>query len=159
MNYYIAQAVLARIRSDTGSGGLYVSSSFSIITGAYYYRASNNATRPYVVYNITQDTDSTLTSDACEFTLTFRIVDNGSAGGDVIQTVWNRLYGDSMLQSGRTPSYGFNRHRLTLPTNPLSAACSDLSFDGSTDIIDTEAETIEWEMRFRGRWDAASVSP
>lgn len=159
MNYYISQAILTRIKADTGTGGLYESGSYHIITGAHYLRADDAAARPYIVFNVTQDSDPALTSASGECLVTFRIVSDASDGGLILQTIWNRLFGDAMLQTNRVPTYGLDRHALTLPTNPLSATSTQLIYLGSSDVLDSDDATMEWDMRFKLNWDAAAVSP
>lgn len=158
MNYYVTDATIDRLEADTGSGGLFNSGS-PLVSGVYYIRAADASTRPYIVLNVSMTEEHALTSDGCEFVLGVRIVGNASDGGAALQSIWNRVFGDGVLQSGRTPSYGLHRHTLTMPTNPLSASCTTLMYAGTDEVYDADDNTLEWTMRFRSRWDAAAVSP
>lgn len=159
MNNYITRAVIDRLKADTGSGGLYQGSTPTLVSGIYYYAAPAGVARPYIVLNISQDEDHALTSSGGACVVSVRIVGDMSDGGDQMQVVWNRVFGDAMLQTGRVPSYGLDRHTLTLPTNPLSATCTALIFTGSGDVETPDPDTIAWVMTFKLVWNAAAVSP
>lgn len=158
MNNYITTAIIDRLEADTGTGGLFAAGA-NLVSGVYYIRAADNATRPYIVLNVSMGEDHALTSDGCEFNLLVRIVAAASDGGAALQAIWNRVFGDSMLQAGRVPSYGLHRHTLTMPSNPLSASCSNLLFAGTDEVLDGDETALEWTMRFRSRWDAAAANP
>jgi len=158
MNSYLAKAIEDRIKADTGTNGLYQGGSWQTITGAWYYHKGSGAP-PYVVFNIRQDEDHTLTSDGCNYTVTFSMFADVSNGGQILQWVWDRLFGDSMLQSNRVPSYGFNRHPLVIPTNPLSATSTTLVFVGSDEVQVEDEAVMGWTLTFRGYWSAPALSP
>ena len=159
MNNYITKAVITRLKADTGAGGLYAGSTWALTPGGVHYYAAPSAARPYIVLNVNQQEDHALTADTGDFTLVVRMVADLNDGGDQLQSIWNRVFGDAMLQTGRIPKYGLNRHILTLGTNPLSAVCSELIYAGSGDVEAADADTIAWEMSFKGRWQASATSP
>lgn len=156
---YLFDAIQDRIQADTGTGGLYNGGGFSIITGAYAFKAAGATVRPYLVYNADLAAESAMTSDGVVVTVTFTIVDNAQTGMENIIKVWNRLYGDAMLQAGRIPSYGFNRHSLSLPSSPLTWIGNQLSFASSTRVEVDGEDTVGMELVFTGRADAVAVSP
>jgi len=156
---YITKAIITRLKADTGAGGLYESGSWHYVKGVYAYRAADDADRPFIKVNVSQRNSDTLTSDGCEFTVSLSIVSNNSEGGALLQTIWNRVFGDAMLQTGRVPTYGLHRHILSLGSTPLSASCTYLMHDETSEVFDEDTVTYSWDVRFSSRWDAQATSP
>lgn len=160
----ISKAILTRIQADTGSGGLFSASggtAYSTITDAGWNTIRGDKLRPYVTWEISGTADNALTADDIVYEVTFTCIDEASRGCDRLDTVWNRLFGNAMLISGRVPSYGFHRHVLTLAadsTNPLSATGCMCAFTRG-DIRVQDETTIVLTMTFEARASAAAVTP
>ncbi len=157
----LSNAILSRIKADSGSGGLYSGGAYTTITGAGWNTASGSLARPYIVWEISGSGDDSLTSDDIVRRVVFTAVDEVSRGCDRLDTVWNRLYGDAMLQSGRIPSYGFHRHNVTLATgstNPLSAV-GGMFYLIDDNLTQTDETTVTLTMTFEVRTTAVATSP
>ncbi len=134
----VTDAILTRIQADTGTGGLYVGSAYTVVTGGWYAVdgpiTDLNTIFPYGVYNLTMEPDNTFTSDGAKFLLDFTIYDKQQNGLASIAPAMARLYGNAMLVSGRIPTYGFHRHVLTLAAsatnNPLELVGHDMNWLG-----------------------------
>lgn len=154
----IYQAIFDRMKADTGTGGLYNGGSWKLITGgAYTVFASPNAiTGPYLVFSVSMVQQNTTTGDEFLCTAQFNLFDrlNESSSSDYIGTsllpALDRLHGNAVLQSGRVPTYGFNRHRLVLPTNGYSATASTCIVQrNDATIVNENVVMATMEMTFR----------
>lgn len=122
----LARACIERIQVDTGTGGLYEGSAYSIITGAYHGVATPGTLAfPYVVVSVEMSNQDAQPADGADVQMTFEVFDTLTQGDTRIDKVLARLYGDGILQNGRIPTYGFQRHRMTLPTNIWGAVGGD----------------------------------
>jgi len=124
----IYEAIMNRLKADTGTGGLYEGNQWNLITGVYaVYGSPNPVTGPYMVFTVRMDKDPTCTSDEFNCTATMNIYAHTQEAvsdnyiGTTMLAAMNRIHGDSMMQANRSPTYGFNRFRLALPTNIYSA--------------------------------------
>ena len=124
----VAAAILTRLKTDStlwdSIGGAWQ----TLIAGGIWFSQGDPTTRtlPYGVFTITENHDPTFTTQEAAYSLEFNIYDNPpgqqSDGLDSVVSIESRIHGDAMLQAGRVPSYGLDRHKLTIPTNYLSAA-------------------------------------
>ena len=153
-------AIQNRLKADTGSGGLYNGNAWNFITGAYaIYATPNGIAYPYLVYNLNMQAANTATGDEFTVFVDFTLFTNTNEQDDATNfgssatAIMDRLHGDAVLQSGRIPTYGFNRHKLVLPTNGYSAKASDCTVLGYTPaIIDERVVGVTMNMKF---WVAA----
>lgn len=155
----IYQAIYDRMKADTGTGGLYNGGAWNLITGgAYTVFASPSAiTGPYLVFGVSMERNNeSTTGDEFLCTATFNLYDrlNESASDAYIGTsllpALDRLHGNAVLQSGRVPTYGFNRHRLVLPTNTYSAQASTCMVDkNDATIVSENVVMATMQMTFR----------
>ena len=115
----VARAVLSRLQSDSTlySGGTWAS---ALAGGASFNKANpSGLTFPFLVYSVSWSADQTPfdgIDGRCE--ITFTIYDEDIQGTSRIETIIDRLIGDSMLSSGTrsVPTYGFHNHLLALPS-------------------------------------------
>lgn len=153
----INQAIFDRIKADTGAGGLYASSAWNIISGAYsVFGTPNPMVFPYLLWSVRMEQDHSLPADEFNCTATFTVWDqvqdyvtNAEYNARVV-AVLDRLHGNAVLQAGRVPTYGFHRHLLTLPTNGYTAKASHCfvrSYDSA--MLDEHAVTGTMTMTFR----------
>jgi hypothetical protein len=153
----INTAIYNRIKADTGAGGLYASSAWNIISGAYTIFGTPNAiTYPYLLWNTRLDQDHSLTADEWNASVTFTVFDqvqdytSSANWAGRVAAVLTRLHGDAVLQNGRIPTYGFHRHLLVLPTNGYTAKASNCfvrTYDSG--MTDDHAATGTMTMTFR----------
>jgi hypothetical protein len=153
----INQAIYDRIKADTGSGGLYKSGAWSIISGAYsVFGSPNPMVFPYLLWSIRMEQDHSLPADEFNVTATFTVYDQiqdyvtSSEYHARVTSVLDRLHGNAVLQNGRVPTYGFHRHLLVLPTNGYTAQASHCfvrSYDSS--MVDEHTVTGTMSMTFR----------
>lgn len=113
----IAAAVLARLESDTGSGGLYASGS-PLVTGSEWVQGLQSAVPPYIVYDVSLEGPGgeAFTSNGLKATVGIRAFVSRHATGmtalNRLSAINQRLYGNSGANSG-VPSYGFHRWQIT----------------------------------------------
>lgn len=154
----IYQAIFDRLRADTGAGGLYNGGAWNLITGGAYavYGSPNPVTGPYLVFDVAMGKDPTTTSDDFQCTVNMRIYQHIQANtsddniSELMLKAMDRIHGDGMLQANRTPTYGFNRHLLVLPTNIYSAyggGCLCTAY--GCEIIDEHTVVGTVEIGFR----------
>jgi hypothetical protein len=127
----ICEAITTRLKADTGAGGLYYGGAWNGITGAWpIWGTPGPSAFPRIVFGFDMQSAHSTTADEFEVTLRMTVmdditllVDSNTFEGRISQII-DRIHGDSVLQNGRTPTYGFNRHRMVLPTNGYSAKAS-----------------------------------
>jgi hypothetical protein len=115
----IEKAIGARLAADTGSGGLRNGDS-PLVTGIYNTAAVSTQQLPAIVYTVTSvDFDDSFGDARREVFFDVHIMvplvsdtiaDTMKRGGDILQ----RVEGDWFEQSDRTPTYGLERHKLSL---------------------------------------------
>lgn len=161
----IHQAILTRIKADTGAGGLYAGSAWNIISGAYSIFGTPSAiVYPYLMFTTRMEQDHSLTSDDFRVTATFTVFDqildyaSGSAFSNRVSAVMDRLHGNAVLQSGRVPTYGFHRHLLVLPTNGYTAQATQC-FVTSQDQTMADEHSLAATMTMTFRVSALAANP
>lgn len=123
----VAQAIRARLITDTGSGGLWETAgankalTITYIEGPKKTQASIEAMSPYIVVSLVHFAqDDTYEGDYGTYVFQLDVYDdNGSAntyGAVRGQNIGERIFGDALAQAGRVPSYGLHRHKLVLTT-------------------------------------------
>lgn len=129
---YLTRAIIARVKADTGTGGLYSASggtawNTSLIPGGIWAVRGNpdDATMPFGVLTITGEKSLSMSSDGMKFRFTFDIVGAESTDPSVLSSVVDRLHGNAVLANPPVPTYGFMRHKLILATNDYTAICSE----------------------------------
>jgi hypothetical protein len=153
----VYQAILSRLKADTGTGGLYVGNQWNLITGAYaVYGNPNPVTGPYLVYGVRMQEQHTTVGDEYQCVCTMRLYAHTEAAdaatniGETIVAAMDRIHGNAVLRNGRVPTYGFNRHELVLPTNTYSAkggGCICTAYDVEQIDEHTAAGTVEIAFR------------
>lgn len=153
----VYQAIYDRLKADTGSAGLYYQNQWRMITGAYaVYGSPNPVTGPYLVYTVRMEQDHTTVGDEYQCICTMRLfahtqqTDSTNYVGETILKALDRIHGNGVLQNGRVPTYGFNRHRLVLPTNTYSAVgggCICTTYDVEQIDEHTAAATVDIAFR------------
>lgn len=159
MTPLVAAAILNRIKADTGTGGLYEGSAWSIISGAWFAAASPaTPAYPYVVYAVSSEPDDTFPADQRTFRVAFSIYDTADRGMDRVQAIMDRLYGDAMLQATRQPTYGLHRHRITIPSSTLGWIGGDV-VAGSDEVGPAEGQpnVVVGTIEFSGSMSASAV--
>lgn len=161
----VDKAILDRIKADTGTGGLYVSSAWStsILAGgawAHYGVPPTTSTVlwPNLVYTVSMEAEHGFIDDGFQLTITFDVRDEISNGIARVSSVLDRLFGDAVLQTGRTPTYGFHRHNLVLGTNAYSAtggACYVNGFSVSAD----DNHIVHGTMSVETHYSALAANP
>jgi hypothetical protein len=161
----IHRAILSRIKADTGVGGLYASSAWNIISGAYSIFGTPAAiVYPYLMFTTRMEQDHSLTSDDFRVTATFTCFDqvldytSTTAFSGRVSAVMDRLHGDAVLQAGRVPTYGFHRHLLVLPTNGYTAQATNC-FVTTQDVTMTDEHSLAATMIMTFRVSALASNP
>lgn len=153
----ISQAIYDRLTADTGSGGLYESGVWNIISGAWAIFATPGPSAfPRIVYSIDMDGAHSTTADEFNVSVRMTVMDDTTQIADDspfsgrIGAVLNRIHGNSVLQTGRTPTYGFNRHLLVLPTNGYTAKASWCLITGvECGMVDEKIVQATTSFKFR----------
>jgi hypothetical protein len=153
----VYQAILSRLKADTGTGGIYFGNVWNLITGAYaVYGSPNPVTGPYLVYSVRMQENHTTVGDEYQCVCTMRLyahteaTDASNNIGETIVAAMDRIHGNAVLRTGRVPTYGFNRHLLVLPTNTYSAVgggCICTTYDVEQIDEHTAAGTVEIAFR------------
>jgi len=113
-------AVYARIKADTGAGGLWQGGSPTLITAAFNSDAARDAVFPYVVFDVASYTsEDTFAADMKEVSIRFSVYAEKfpNTTGATMTTgaqILARLYGNAVSQAARVPTYGFHRWLPTL---------------------------------------------
>lgn len=161
----IYQAIYDRIKADTGTGGLYASGAWNLISGAYSVFGTPAAiTYPYLLVAVRLDQDHSLPADEFNATATFSVYDQvqaytSSANFSTrVTAVMDRLHGNAILQAGRIPTYGFHRHLLVLPTNGYTARASHC-FVRTYDSTMIDEHTVQATMTATFRVSALAANP
>jgi hypothetical protein len=152
----VNQAILDRLKADTGTGGLYQSGAWNLISGAWAAAAPAAATFPYLVWTLNWSAAPSRQADEYELIASFTIYDDASVYVDDsnfanrVSPVMDRIHGDAVLQSGCVPTYGFNRYALTLATNGYTAKASTcLVTEGQMGMLDEKILSVTTNMKFR----------
>lgn len=101
----VSDAILARITSDTGTGGLYETGD-QLINGVYFDVEDPGATVPYLVVSFpTIDEDDTFPTDAVDMDVTIELVSDRrtstfSADAEVLGRIKTRFHRWGMTLSG-----------------------------------------------------------
>lgn len=161
----IARAVLTRLKADTTlySGGTWTS---ALLGGASFNKANpQGVSFPYLVYSVEWNADNTFTGIRGQFTLTITVLDSDDNGTNRLETVVDRLIGDSMLSSGtRTaPTYGFHNHKLALPsigsTNVQGAVSTELNYASATISPSDTPNVNQATVTFTGETSNEAANP
>lgn len=130
----VCRAIEDRIKADTGTGGLYLSGAWNTTIlqgGAWAMNARPTVAPaslfPYLVFGVQAQGTHGFIDDLFECTATFNVYDESVQGLSRISSVLDRLFGNAVLVSGRTPGWGFHRHTLVLSTNDYSATGGDMT--------------------------------
>lgn len=164
----ILDGIVERIKADTGTGGLYVGSTYTIVTGGWWSIEGPSILPlgqrlPYGVINLSDIVPSNaFAGDGCEFVVEFTIFAAQSGGLSVISPALARLYGNAISQSGRLPTYGFHRlNQLPLSTdptlNPMGLVGGPMQWIGSRTESPTDTTVIQTTTAFRG-WASVPAS-
>jgi hypothetical protein len=156
----INQAIIDRIKADTGTDGLFSGSAGTTwnttlfpggggilgVTGS-----PTNASRPYGLYTInTVQTQHTFKSDGFTYQIAFAFFDDPSQGLARLVPIADRLFGNRPLQANGIPTYGLHGHTLVLPTNLLLATCTACRCvsSNSVETIDPDRATLTMAFEF-----------
>lgn len=116
--FLIAEAIKARLEADTGTGGLWNGASAFKPTGIYFGRGNvSEQAYPYIVISAGVEQNNAMNSDDGDVTYTITVYDAASNGATKLWPIYTRIHGDAVKQAGLTPSYGLDRHQMTLDTN------------------------------------------
>lgn len=160
----IYTAIINRIKADTGTGGLYQSGAYNIISGAYSIFGTPAAiVYPYLLVAVRLEQDHSLPADEFNVTATFTVFDqvqNYETGqfDSRVSTAMDRLHGNAVLQAGRVPTYGFHRHLLVMPTNGYTAKASHC-FVRTYDATMADEHTVQAVMTATFRVTALAANP
>lgn len=121
----VKQAIIARVRADTGSGGLWASAKLiNAITYTYEGRGDTTGIQvamPYVTFDFPNiENRDGYGEDVLEFYVRFHVWYSMKRSTDAAiaaaSNIVDRLYGNALAVSTRIPTYGFHRHLLVLTT-------------------------------------------
>ena len=119
----LAQAIRARALADTGTGGMFNSGSPLLKSFLHYFGpeaatdAQLSAIVPYCVFAVGPiHSDPGYNENQYEADVEMHIFDARKLGHSAvtIEAISDRLMGDAIAQTNRTPTYGFDRHQLVL---------------------------------------------
>jgi hypothetical protein len=131
----LLRAIMDRAEGDTGSGGLFRSST-PLITGIYASRGSQTLSFPYITVDTFDTEDDTFQTDAVTTTITFHVWIDATASAldpvDRASKILARLRGDAVKQNNRVPSYGFHRWVPQVESGTMEWACSPMTRRGGT---------------------------
>jgi hypothetical protein len=110
--------VKARLEADVTTNGLYPTGGTPLINGIFNQFAPPNLFMPYIVVDaVSAVQDDCFDLDKIDFAVTVHIFASATAGDLVTaQRIIERVYGDGIKQSNRTPTYGLHRHKLVYTT-------------------------------------------
>jgi hypothetical protein len=161
----IERAILDRIKADTGTGGLYVSGAWNttfLSGGAWANTGRPNVARaslyPYLVYSMNATGAHGFIDDAWEVSITFTVYDEPINGVSRITSVLDRLFGNAIITSGRTPTYGFHRHVLVLSTNDYSAVGGDVTCK-TMSVEALDENVVQGTITFDTTFSALAANP
>ena len=161
----ISQAIYDRLTADTGTGGLYEGGFWNIITGAWaIFATPGPSSFPRIVYSINLDSAHSTTADEFNVTVQMTVMDDVNQLADDapfsgrIGAVIDRIHGNAVLQTGRTPTYGFNRHLLVLPTNGYTAKASHCLVTG-VECGMVDEKIVQATTSFKFRVSALAANP
>jgi hypothetical protein len=153
----INQAIYSRLKADNGTGGIYEGNAWTLVSGAWSIFATPGPSAfPRIVFGINLEGVHSTTAD--EFNVTVQmsvfddttLIDENSPFSGRIGLIINRIHGDAVLQNGRTPTYGFNRHLLVLPTNGYTAKASWCLITGvECGMVDEKIVQATTSFKFR----------
>lgn len=159
----VAQAIRARLLTDTGSGGLWETAGVNKCLTITYTEGPKNSggsipsITPYLVYSLVSFTqDDTYDGDCGTYQYQFDIVDDNSSANTYGTTrgaaIGDRLFGDAIGQTNRTPSYGLHRHLLTLTTTGLTLAPWSTGVMYRTSVVPLhEVNVYRWSHTYEVR--------
>ena len=160
----VASAIRDRIRADTGTGGLFNTSTGLLHNTDHptYGTGLEERTFPYILFDIEDTQADEFDADTTTATVRIHIVDAREQGIGRCVTILSRLYGDGVSQANNEPSYGIHRHPLvvTQQTGLLNWRACGVMFrrSGSTQH-DAECFVFEEVYEVRLSADDAGVSP
>ncbi len=154
-------AIIARVQADTGTGGLYKPGTGLLLAGGGIWSWMGNPAStiyPYIVVTANDREAPAFNQEGSECELQFHIFDSterrtgttgtASVGSANCEYIIDRLYGDAMAYTSRTPSYGLHRHQLTIgANNPLSWVSSSLLRTGGHSEADRDVYHFVEEYR------------
>ena len=149
----LATAILARAQADTGSGGLYEGSAWSLINDFAYHRQAAATSRPYATFHIPSagNESDTFTDDVALASVFMRVVvpmEDAGDGGTPLTTASDilvRLIGDASQQGDLTPTYGFHRHKLSDATTDTY---THMVLVNQSEAHDDDAEEFVFVLEF-----------
>lgn len=152
----INQAILDRLKADTGSGGLYNGGAWNLVSGAWAVCAPANATFPYIVWTLAWTPAPSRQSDEYDLVASISVFDDASLYVDDsnfsnrVSPIMDRIHGDAIITAGSVPTYGFQRHPLVIGSNIYSAKGSTcLLTDGACQMTDEKIIIATTNMKFR----------
>lgn len=131
----LAEAIRARALADTGTGGLFNVAN-PLVTGIYKDKAMGNLANsyPYIVFNIVDISNVDAFSVAVrEVIVRFAIYSKDEAGGASRSAIVDRVLGNWLTASGRVPTYGYDRHALSISGGWSASAMIYQGFAEETD--------------------------
>ena len=149
----LATAILARAQADTGSGGLYEGSAWSLINDFAYHRQAAATSRPYATFHIPSagNESDTFTDDVALASVFMRVVvpvEDAGDGGTPLTTaadIIDRLIGDGSRQSDGNPTYGFHRHSVAAGATDVYTKMRLVS---QSEAHDDDAEEFVFVLEF-----------
>jgi len=106
--------VEARLQADTGAHGLYATGNV-LVTGVFNNYVNPSQRMPFIVWDLVSvvQTDC-FDNDLVDCTFNISVyADKTPPALSRAQYILNRIYGDAIYQSNRTPTFGLHRHILT----------------------------------------------
>lgn len=138
----LSTAISARIADDTGAGGLAHATS-PIINGYWLDLAPETAKTPYVVWTIAVPRgNDTFPNDGGDVLVEFYVYTDRRDGFAGASAIIDRIFGDAMAHDPPVPTYGFQRHVLSI-SGYEATACQFENADSASD----ESKRI-WRVAF-----------
>lgn len=111
----VAEAIQTRLKADTGTGGLF-NVSAPLVTGSHFCDATEAVSYPYIVFSIeaAPQEGTLIGSEVYQVYVDFHVYSPKTNGFAPVSSIIDRIYGDGYSQSGGLPSFGFQRHPLTV---------------------------------------------
>lgn len=110
----VANGILTRLGSDTGTGGLRNASN-PLVTGIFSYMAPEGQAYPYIVFGFTgAANEDTFERDVIRYQVDIAVLVTRDTGGLTrASQIIDRIYGNANA-NGNVPTYGLHRHKLLI---------------------------------------------
>ncbi len=119
--FIVARSIIAQLKTDTGTGGLYEGNAWKFITGGMWHGAATPAGSepfPYAVFTVDLAQTIGMRDDGQNVTINIDLYDKADNAFGNIEAAMLRIYGDAISQANRTPTYGLHRLASLTPTTP-----------------------------------------